>query len=315
MNLETILGSIVIGGIISGLVSIMINRRQSNLQYITAERKEWRKEIREISYKLCGASYKDTLLLLASLKTRINAFGNNSNKYIEDAHIWELIKKIEMTKPSKEVLKIQQEQLIEYLSLLLKFDWERSKVEVKGNLFNYLSCLTLIAVTIYFAISLFMCNQHTDISVFNLSTLILIYIVLLIINSLLFIIVVRTTCSRIINGTINEQPEQSNYKKLCKCYMYWGIAILAMLYVYGHCMYIIYSSIGDGKDDFSILLSVLIFLLGMIFQYIYQAYIIDRDYNYNNSINIVRATYKRKYEEYLLAQDKDREGMVNENGN
>lgn len=31
---------------------------------------------------------------------------------------------------------MKQKQLIEYLSLLLKFDWERSKKEAKGDIYN-----------------------------------------------------------------------------------------------------------------------------------------------------------------------------------
>lgn len=295
MNLDSILGSIVIGGIISGLVSFMINKRQSNLQYITAERKEWRKEIREISYKLCGASYKDTLLLLTSLKTRINGFGNNSNKYSEDAHIWEIIRKVELSNPSMGDLKILQEQMIEYLSLLLKDDWERTKKEVKGDSYNNLSIITLVAVTIYFTISIFYGNQISDISVFDLLTIILSYIVLIIFSSLLFGIVGKTACSRIIEGTIDDKPNVNYQTKSLKCYLMWGVLIFVMWLVYGFAMANIYISIGMGKlNEISNLLSNLIYILGITFQFIYQLLKIERHSKYYNAINKTRGKYLKK---------------------
>lgn len=85
--------------------------------------------------KLDGASYYDTLDRLTDLKVRINSFGNNvSERYDDDAHIWEVIKELEEKRISDKVLRQMQEQLVEYLSLLLKMDWERSKREVKGNI-------------------------------------------------------------------------------------------------------------------------------------------------------------------------------------
>lgn len=134
MNTEVLLSSAVIAAIFSGIVSYLLSRRQENLQYITGERKEWREKIREIASNLNDASYKDTLQLLAELKIRINAFGNKGTliSYSSDAHIWELINEIETKELKKNILKLKQKQLIEYLSLLLKNDWERSKKEVRG---------------------------------------------------------------------------------------------------------------------------------------------------------------------------------------
>lgn len=72
---------------------------------------------------------------MTDLKVRINSFGNNvSERYDDDAHIWEVIKELEEKRISDKVLRQMQEQLVEYLSLLLKMGWERSKREVKGNI-------------------------------------------------------------------------------------------------------------------------------------------------------------------------------------
>lgn len=44
MGIETILSSVVITTIISSVISFFISRRESNLHYITGERKEWREK-------------------------------------------------------------------------------------------------------------------------------------------------------------------------------------------------------------------------------------------------------------------------------
>lgn len=152
MNTEMLLSSAVIAAILSGIISFFISRRQETLQYITGERKEWREKIREITYNLNGANYKDTLKLLTELKVRINAFGNREVlvSYSSDAHIWDLINEIEKEEPKRNILKLMQKQLIEYLSLLLKVDWERSKKEVRGDIYNTISLLLLLASEIFF---------------------------------------------------------------------------------------------------------------------------------------------------------------------
>lgn len=133
MDIKLILSSAVISAVISGCVAVLNFRRQNNSQYIIGERKAWREEIRKIAQELNGASYKETLEILVRLKVRINAFGNKENDtlYMYDAHIWKVIAEIEKKKCSKELLRLKQKQLIEYLALLLKFDWERSKKRCK----------------------------------------------------------------------------------------------------------------------------------------------------------------------------------------
>lgn len=69
--------------------------------------------------------------ILVSLKTRINAYGIDQNNLNADAHIWKLIDKINICR--EEEYANLKEQLINYLSLLLKYDWERSKSEVYGE--------------------------------------------------------------------------------------------------------------------------------------------------------------------------------------
>ncbi len=160
MDLKTVLTSSVIAAIITGLLSLITNfsnqKNDSKIKYVTEERKNWRQEIRKICDELNNSNSKeDVQRQLIKLKVKINAFGNtdiydscykksfNSEKlenrkeliqltqfYKNDGHIWKQIHKIE-----KEYVieKNDIKTLIEYLSYLLKYDWERSKSEVLFN--------------------------------------------------------------------------------------------------------------------------------------------------------------------------------------
>ena len=139
MDISIVFGSAVIAAVITGLISIYTRNRDNRLKYITEERRKWRKEIRVCAEKLRGATYDQTLKICDKLKVRINAYGNNNvcNRFSHDAHIWTLIHTIERKKWEKNELLDMQRGLSEYLSLLLKNDWERSKREVLGEKRNW----------------------------------------------------------------------------------------------------------------------------------------------------------------------------------
>lgn len=153
-----ILTSAVISTLISSGVIYMNFQKENRLKYITQERKEWRNKLREIAYQLQGANVYYTMKLLTELKVRINTKGYEVAKEIEeqvskekqigkeereklnggcleDSHIWYLIFEFEKLRSndcacnSKELIS-KQEKMIDYISLLLKDDWERSKEEV-----------------------------------------------------------------------------------------------------------------------------------------------------------------------------------------
>lgn len=149
--MEIILGSVVLSAIISGIVSIYTYSRKHKLKYITKERKEWREEIRKCSEELRNLSYSKTLKICDRLKVRINAYGKRySNRYTDDAHIWEVIDGIEKGKCDQNKLHKLQLILQEYLALLLKSDWERTKKEVSGdNLREVEVVLWIISAVLY----------------------------------------------------------------------------------------------------------------------------------------------------------------------
>ena len=127
----------VVGALITGLFGWTNNRTNNSLNYITDERKRWRDKIREISEaietcKFHGEDKENINVYLLQLENNINPYGRfQPSDYEHDGHIWEVIGKIERAENEEEFKKYQKE-LLSYLQLLLKEDWERSKKEVKG---------------------------------------------------------------------------------------------------------------------------------------------------------------------------------------
>ncbi len=139
--MENIFTIIIASGIISTIIStafsFLVNKNNNNLQYIVNERKAWRSEIRLISEELYSASQFNIGGILVRLKVRINAFGKLDVYDCErDSHIWLVIRVLETTK-SHDEFDVYKGKLIELLSLLLKYDWERAKREVRGNTLTF----------------------------------------------------------------------------------------------------------------------------------------------------------------------------------
>lgn len=128
-----LIGSSVVSAIISGISSYIQYQKTNNLTHITLERQKWREELRDISKDICKTSGNQLKQNLAKLKVRINAFGiKGETKYSYDSHIWKIISDIE-NQNNLETEETNKTKLINSISLLLKFDWERSKMEIQGN--------------------------------------------------------------------------------------------------------------------------------------------------------------------------------------
>ena len=148
----------LISAIIAGVVSYVTAKKHDTSSYVKDQKILWQSKIRHIAKDLYLASYKKTLKLLSELKTYINPIGHNddfTNEYSYDAHIWELIDEMESTdfSNSKKLLHVKQNQLIEYLSLLLKYDWENSKVSFFYNINYFYGFLMLLASAIAYIVS------------------------------------------------------------------------------------------------------------------------------------------------------------------
>ncbi|ANU69621.1 hypothetical protein A4V01_12105 [Erysipelotrichaceae bacterium I46] len=148
--------------VIVALISFYKWKQSQALERITDSRAEWREGLRKIAIDILEADDYDERILLSELKVRINTKGlmlrlNNLNSeqdkndyFMQDGYIWELIKKIEISngKSQKDMLK---QKLVEAISLLIKYDWDRSKHEITSNQvtkFNRMTYLLLVLTVI-----------------------------------------------------------------------------------------------------------------------------------------------------------------------
>ncbi len=132
-----VIGSSAFGAVITFLFTWITNRKSNSLNYITDERRKWRDKIREIiigieSVKYAGKGNKSINKYLIQLEVNINPYGKyNRMDYVRDGHIWDKINKLSESKTEIE-FENNKNTLLEYLVLMLKKDWERSKNEVRG---------------------------------------------------------------------------------------------------------------------------------------------------------------------------------------
>jgi hypothetical protein len=148
-----ILSSTLLASVVSSVISYIINKKNISMQYITTERQAWRNSIRELAEKIYNVDINNIGLELVKLKVRINSYGRYYKSYEFDTHIWDLIKKLEKSKNDNDDFKRNKDLLIDYLSILLKYDWERSKTEIIGNkkfLLRVLFYISTISLVIYF---------------------------------------------------------------------------------------------------------------------------------------------------------------------
>lgn len=140
-----IMSSTVISALISATLTFIQNRKNSNLQHITLERKEWREQLRSISEEIWIADIENIDKILVKLKVRINAYGFlEADNVFQDAHLWHIIKTTKVsTEISPKVFEKCKDLLIDSVSLLLKYDWDRTKWEVRGNVFSILEKISL----------------------------------------------------------------------------------------------------------------------------------------------------------------------------
>lgn len=154
----------IIAGILPLIGVLLTNYINSKSKNIIQERSKWREKIRKIAVALSTLNvdhitkkieYTRLQQLLTALKVRLNPYGKNTKSYFEDSHIWASIKNLEQANSRTN---FEKEKLISYLSLLLKFDWERSK---KESTFN---ALELVSYSLYIfsnVIVVYLCYTHT----------------------------------------------------------------------------------------------------------------------------------------------------------
>lgn len=122
---------VVVASSLAAFISIIVTvtqfNKKNNLEYITQERAKWRKTLRKILVDIEDTSKRENAII--RLKGQLNPYGINIDKknmkpdVMKDGHIWNLLDACEDEK--------NYERLSLYVELLLKYDWERSKNEVK----------------------------------------------------------------------------------------------------------------------------------------------------------------------------------------
>ena len=121
-----LLSAFGIGSIVSALFVFMQSSKRNQLDYITKERSEWRKDVKKIIVCLLSEDEEKKSLAVNRVKTLINAYGQNQKYkytkkyYMNDGHIWDLLEEFDNSEEGTN-------RLTTYLALLVKYDWERSK--------------------------------------------------------------------------------------------------------------------------------------------------------------------------------------------
>lgn len=149
-----ILTSSVVSTIFLAVSNIFIDQRKRSVEYITNERAKWRSDIRKIASEIMEANAANIYKPLTELKVRINAYDRyfNKKRLQNDFVIWKCIEECEKYSTDLELLNIYKNSLVMYLSLMLKYDWERSKREVSIDKNKVLKIILLIGQIIIFAI-------------------------------------------------------------------------------------------------------------------------------------------------------------------
>lgn len=150
LDFKTILASTVIAAAVSAVVTLIVNYKKLSLDFITAERAEWRLRLKTAMCELVNADTNTkSAVALQKIKSELNPYGSgvafeeryltkkerfcnsspvNQDYYLRDSHIWKALSLYEH-RPSEQHLQI----LLFQLELLIKYDWERSKSEVKSE--------------------------------------------------------------------------------------------------------------------------------------------------------------------------------------
>lgn len=133
-HIITLLSGAGLGAVLSAILVFINNSKKNKLDFITKERSEWRRDIQIILDDLGKVGKR--VETIQRLKSRINPYGKNETVdngddfYLHEGHIWSLINTIDISNTS------QIEKLSDYVRLLWKYDWERSKREIKFDIFN-----------------------------------------------------------------------------------------------------------------------------------------------------------------------------------
>jgi len=120
--LQIVLTSSVVAGVVSAFVSIWTTQRKISIENITQERTKWREKVRDKSLEVHNAFIDRDEKKLQQLRLEFSLILNPEDG--EDKRIIESIRLPEQGKETELSLEFSKR-----VSLLLKHDWERVKLE------------------------------------------------------------------------------------------------------------------------------------------------------------------------------------------
>ncbi|MCD1277390.1 hypothetical protein [Streptococcus sinensis] len=145
-QLISIISAVGISAIIGTIFTFIQFNKKNSLDFVTTERAEWRRQLKQILIDLTDDEKRT--VAITKLKSQINPYGKNMDikcskpYYMKDGHIWDILDKH----------KIDYDRLSLYIELLLKYDWERSKQEIRSKpsrLLNWCIRLALLISSMY----------------------------------------------------------------------------------------------------------------------------------------------------------------------
>lgn len=132
-----LLNLVLSSAVIVAIINLFIQNRNNKLQYITNYRSKWREQLRKSVANLEKSSRYDDKCrqIFTKIKINLNSYGycadgnypdDSKLNIMKDQHIWKTLHMVEQEDIDFEDGK---KRLEDYISLLLKFDWERRKEE------------------------------------------------------------------------------------------------------------------------------------------------------------------------------------------
>lgn len=155
----SIISAVGVSTIISTIFAFVQANKRNNLDFITRERSEWRKLLKSVIVNLNDDRESEKSYAIEQLKTQLNPYGINCDckgqysYYMKDGYIWNEL--------NKEEQNIDYKKLSAFIELLLKYDWERSKSEVRNN-YSTVILIFVNAVTILFILYSFITFDICD---------------------------------------------------------------------------------------------------------------------------------------------------------
>lgn len=288
-QIVSIISAVGISTIVSAIIAFVQNNKKNNLDFVTKERSKWRKKLKEILSELSNDNKKESAVI--KLKSEINPYGrdmepkNTKPYFMREGHIWDLLDGGE---------EVDFDRLAFYIELLLKFDWERSKNEVRFqptkminrvlNLFLFFSSLYCI----YHIISVNIQSHETDI----------LFIINAIISIFAYILILVQPS---ITDTIISNPPKTQKMLIWIFIIFYAFPFIHIIY---NLIYIF-----ELNPSFYFISLILIFAYEIF--YLYQLYIYEDTY-----VKEIRRFLRPKSKKYqlgvkLINQISNREDKLN----